>query len=312
MPDEPTAPGATRLNPGEKYRADATFDLTKKLSWVWIKDEETRRVQTTGSWAEPGTITNEQMLAAAVRFGAPDRRPIYLAEYQENEPGYRYLDYAGFYSFDPVNQVYYVREWEPHLCTMAHDVDQFNTNTAEFRRPDSWKKVPHGDHSAETQIRNQNTMQVFRAGIGDALRRLDRWANLAPEGTDSFSTDWQQQREGIRAHHRRQVVPSLRAQVQRSRVREAARLLRLAHHPRPSSGARRGNRISHHARTHHRPRCRTLDPARYGEPRVLRWETTWSRAGGRQSSGTTRAVHRYGPQVRPAIRGGLMWLPTPA
>ena len=189
--------GSTIVNPGEKWRADATFDLTKKICWVQLDDKETRRIRTAGDWHAPGNITQEGMHREAAREGAPDDPP-YLGEWRDNLPSARYLGYDGFYSGSPVNQVYYVREWEPHLCLMAHDVDQLNIDTLELRRPESFATVPSGAHSAETLIRNQNTMQVFRAGIGDALRRLDRWAKLAPEGTDSFTTDWQQQREGIR------------------------------------------------------------------------------------------------------------------
>ena len=139
------------------------------------------------------------MHADAAKNGAPEHPP-YLGEYQETGPrSGRYLDYDGHYSTDPVNQVPDHRVWEPHLCRMAHDVHQFNIDSTEFRRADTYASVPMGVHSAETQIRNQNTFQVFRAMIGDALRRLDRWANLPEAGdTGAFSTDWKQQREGIR------------------------------------------------------------------------------------------------------------------
>ena len=207
MTDEPTAPEATRLNPGEKWRVDATFDLTLKLAWAVLRDEETRRIDSAHDWRDPGTITNDQMRAAGLRAGGSGGgdgiplRPTYLALYDENAPGHSYLRYDGRHTNTPVNQVPDVRKWEPHLCLMAHDVDQFNIDTAEMRRPDSYATVPSGTHSAETQIRNQNTMQLFRATIGDALRRLDRWAALDPAkgGSGVFSEDWKEQREGIRA-----------------------------------------------------------------------------------------------------------------
>ena len=41
---------------------------------------------------------------------------------------------------------------------MAHHVDQFNEYSIEHRRPDSYKVIPGGAHSAETQIRNQNAL----------------------------------------------------------------------------------------------------------------------------------------------------------
>ena len=98
-----------------------------------------------------------------------------------------------------VNQVPKFRKWEPHICRMAHDTDQFNIDATEFRKAESYKDIPMGVHSAETQIRNQNTLQLFRAVIGDAMRRLDRWSKLPPEGdTGAFSTDWKLQEEGIR------------------------------------------------------------------------------------------------------------------
>ena len=206
MTDEPTAPETTRLNPGEKWRIDATFDLTLKLGWAVFRDEETRRVTVAGHWSEPDTFTNDGFRGTGLRTGTPKddgtpKNPTYLAVYDEESTGSSYLGYNGVYSGTPVNQVPDFRKWEPHICLMAHDVDQFNIDTAEMRRPDSFATVPSGAHSAETQIRNQNTMQVFRATIGGALLKLDRWANLDPAkgGSGVFSEDWKEQREGIRA-----------------------------------------------------------------------------------------------------------------
>ena len=112
-----------------------------------------------------------------------------------------WMDYDWNYSREVVNQIPYVQKWESHLCRIAHDVDQFNIDAVEFRKGDTYKDVPLGNHSAETQIRNQNTLQVFRAMIGNALRKLDAWANLDPAlgGTGTFTTDWKEQLEGIRA-----------------------------------------------------------------------------------------------------------------
>ena len=90
---------STLLNPGEKYRPDATFDLTKKLAWALLEDEVSRRVKTSHGWKEPGSTTNELMLARAVFYGAPER-PYYLAEYDAEKTGRSYLDYDGFYSSD--------------------------------------------------------------------------------------------------------------------------------------------------------------------------------------------------------------------
>ena len=65
---------------------------------------------------------------------------------------------------------------------MAHHVDQFNEYSIEHRRPDSYKIVPGGDHSAETQIRNQNALQVFRPMIGSThYGGLMRGLRLTPQ-----------------------------------------------------------------------------------------------------------------------------------
>ena len=108
----------------------------------------------------------------------------------------KYVDYDGSISDDPVNQVPYFRDWEAHLCRMAHDVDQFNEYSVEHRRPDSYKIVPGGTHSAETQIRNQNALQVFRPMIGDALRRIDAWSKIDPQAVLNFG--WKEQLPGLK------------------------------------------------------------------------------------------------------------------
>ena len=188
------------LKPGDKYNPDATFmDLTKKVSWSILSDEESRRVDYTRGWENPNTYTLDGMLSRGARYAASEKA-AYLAEYSETETGYSYLGYDGIYSATPVNQIPDNRKWEPHLCRIAHDVDQFNIDAIEFRKNTTYKDVPLGVHSPETQIRNQNTMQVFRAMVGDALRRLDRWAKLDPRegGSGAFSRDWKAQREGIR------------------------------------------------------------------------------------------------------------------
>ena len=130
----------------------------------------------------------------------PDAHLHYIREHRNDQPDLpAWVDYDWATSTEEVNQIPYVQRWQPHVCLTAHDVDQFNEYSIEHRRADSYKIVPGGAHSAETQIRNQNTLQVFRAMIGDALRRLDKWANLPEAGdTGAFSTDWKQQLEGIR------------------------------------------------------------------------------------------------------------------
>ena len=188
------------LHPGDKYRPDGVVDTTKKLGWAELRDEKTRRVKRANPWSNPNGFTTEGFLADAVQFGAPDK-PLYVAEYSVTETGYSYLGYDGIYSATAVNQVPDVREWESHLCQRAHDVNLFRAEGVEFRKPGTFADVPLGVHSAETQIRAQNTLQVFRAMIGEALRKLDKWANLLPEegGSGVFSKDWKAQREGIRA-----------------------------------------------------------------------------------------------------------------
>ena len=113
---------STIINPGEKYRPDGTFDHTKKMGWARLSSEITRKVENSFPWEEPGTITDEAMLVEARRFKAPDK-PLYLAVYDENETGYRYLGYDGIYSQTPVNQVPYLRKWKPYVARAEHDFD---------------------------------------------------------------------------------------------------------------------------------------------------------------------------------------------
>ena len=47
--DEPVIE-ETRIHPGDKYRPDGTFDLTLKIGWAELEDEETRRVDTPHGW----------------------------------------------------------------------------------------------------------------------------------------------------------------------------------------------------------------------------------------------------------------------
>ena len=46
---------STLLKPGEKYRPDATFDHTNRMSWCQLADEETRKVIT---WLGLGSTWN--------------------------------------------------------------------------------------------------------------------------------------------------------------------------------------------------------------------------------------------------------------
>ena len=194
MPEEIES---TRIKPGDAYKAGGTFDLTKKLTWTVFEDLETRKVLKSYGWFTP--IPSSQWMLEFIEAKSYPLDHIYLAEYNEAYTGENYLGYNGFFSPVAVNQVPKFRKWEPHICRMAHDTDQFNIDATEFRKAESFKDIPMGVHSAETQIRNQNTLQLFRAVIGDAMRRLDRWSKLPPEGdTGAFSTDWKLQEEGIR------------------------------------------------------------------------------------------------------------------
>ena len=121
MPDD-TMPEATRLSPGEKYRPDATFDLTKKIAWAVLEDEEIRTVDRPTPWLDPGTITNELMRERAVQFEALTK-PVYLAVWSDEARSRRYLGYDGIYSGFPVNQIPFLREWKPFTARAAHEFD---------------------------------------------------------------------------------------------------------------------------------------------------------------------------------------------
>ena len=156
MPEEVES---TRIKPGDPYRDDGTFDLTKKLSWAVLEDLETRRVRVGLSWRE--AIPSSQYMLNDIETTSYPLDHVYLAEYNEDYTGANYLGYNGHYSRTAVNQVPKFRKWEPHICRMAHDTDQFNIDATEFRKAESYKDIPMGVHSAETQIRNQNTTAII-------------------------------------------------------------------------------------------------------------------------------------------------------
>ena len=116
---------ATRIHPGEEYRPDGTFDLTKRTAWARLEDEETRKVQKTYAWEEPNTFNHEHMLEKAVRQGAPEEH-LYLADgtnWIRNVTKHTYLDYNGEYQGPPVNQVPFLRIWQPFVARAAHEFD---------------------------------------------------------------------------------------------------------------------------------------------------------------------------------------------
>ena len=116
----------TLLMPGEKYRPDATFDKTLRLAWSKLRDEETRRVEDTYAWEEPNTIVSDaSMRAVAERRGAPEE-PMYLADgtnWIRDVTRQSYLDYNGEYQGHRVNQVPFLREWQPFVARSAHEFD---------------------------------------------------------------------------------------------------------------------------------------------------------------------------------------------
>ena len=185
---------------------------------------------------------------------------------------------------------------------MAHDVDQFNIDTAEMRRPDSYATVPSGTHSAETQIRNQNTMQLFRATIGSALLKLDRWANLDPAkgGSGVFSEDWKEQREGIRVIIEDKVCQACEHKFS---AREFARLHDYSAFRTILDHRRVLDEVTGSVLMRVPVIVRdavALDPARDGEPRLLRRQRC--RAG---LADRHRVVRRSCPPLRPQIRRPL-------
>ena len=171
---------------------------------IYLETDGSRRVRDR-TVASGNTWDSSIYLATMLSGGLPavtweDLSVINIADIVTGQ----YLPYppamgnGGGTQVDPVNQIPYMQEWEAHTCRMAHDVNQFNLDAGEHRLSSSWAVVPGGAHSAETQIRNQNALQVFRAIIGDTLRRLDRWNALDREGGSTFTTDWLQQLPGIR------------------------------------------------------------------------------------------------------------------
>ena len=113
----------TRIHPGDKYRPDGTFDLSLKIGWAILEDEETRKVDSGRDWWSPGGWTAERTLEFAVRWGAPEK-PLYLAQYdEEGDGGSGYLNYEGYYRSSPVNAVPFLREWKAFVARAAHEFD---------------------------------------------------------------------------------------------------------------------------------------------------------------------------------------------
>ena len=117
----------TLINPGEKYRPDGTFNKDRPLGWCKLRDEETRRVETTYAFYDARvhpSVTDEIMLSHAA-YPASKGDPMYLVDgsnYIPNTPQ-NYLDYNGEYQFGPVNQVPFLREWKPFVARSAHEFD---------------------------------------------------------------------------------------------------------------------------------------------------------------------------------------------
>ena len=123
--DTPEEVESTRLNPGEKYRPDATFDHTKRLGWARLEDEETRQTQRPSTLFDPVPLRDDANLRMhAETLGAPEK-PVYLVDgdhYIANAPQ-SYLDYSGCYVGVPVNQVPFLRKWKPFTARAAHEFD---------------------------------------------------------------------------------------------------------------------------------------------------------------------------------------------
>ena len=168
MPDH--APEATRLNPGEKWRPDATFDLTLKLGWARLKDEDTRVVQAAKSWREPGTFNNENMRAGGAQAGGAERL-VYLAVWHEGTPAAGYLRYDGKYDRKPVNQAYYLPEWRANVARFAHGFDIL-PGFESFRQLSASQKV--------------TAYRVGQTLAGAAWARLGLWTTYDPR----LSDDW--------------------------------------------------------------------------------------------------------------------------
>ena len=164
MPDDPT-----RLNPGEKYRPDATFDHTLKLAWVELADEVTRRVEDGHGWNEPGDTTDEILRANAVQFGAPDDH-LYLAEWTPTR-GRAYLDYHGHYSGFPVNQAVKLPVFRANVARFAHGFDIL-PGFESFRQLSAAKKI--------------TAYRVGQTIGGAAWSRLGLWTTYDA----SLSDDW--------------------------------------------------------------------------------------------------------------------------
>ena len=95
----------------------------------------------------------------------------------------------------------YIKGWLEHILTFAHEIDTlYADHTHQLRQPDSYRTLPDMPHNDESNIRNQNGLQVGRGICGHNYEQLVRWGKLRGEdgGSGSIATDWKMQMQGVR------------------------------------------------------------------------------------------------------------------
>ena len=90
-------------------------------------------------------------------------------------------------------KIVYVKGWFEHTSTFAHEIDQlYADHTHQMRQPDSYKTLPDMPHDTESNMRNQNALQVGRGMCGYAFQQTEDFARLPIDGggTGNVATDW--------------------------------------------------------------------------------------------------------------------------
>ena len=87
----------------------------------------------------------------------------------------------------------WIKGWFEHTSTFAHEIDQlYADHTHQMRQPDSYKTLPDMPHDTESNMRNQNALQVGRGMCGYAFQQTEDFARLPIDGggTGNVATDW--------------------------------------------------------------------------------------------------------------------------
>ena len=115
------------------------------------------------------------------------------------QPG-DFVGYDGLRSTEPVNQVPDFLTWVRHATTFAHEIDSYYADhTHQLRQRESYRTLPDMPHTDESNMRNQNALQLGRGACGYVFDKVLLYSKLPQDGGGSgvLATDWKMQRGGV-------------------------------------------------------------------------------------------------------------------